>query len=311
MNSYYAFLPELIVSISSKYRVYTNYFNEEYWFAATKSQNSNVEVKIVSKLPKRSGNNIIQRLIHFKKLFWFEYLIDFDKNKVQIYFKHNPLALIYFKAVGPFIQTNLLEPVIYYLAVLKGYYFLHASTIEKKGKGVCFTGAGGAGKTLTALRYSIDKDYSFLGDDLIFVKANDLKLTFFPRPLHLFSYNISKIPLPKNFFGYLIFLKIFLIVKFKDIIRFVLSFVTKEKPLISTRIDVRKLYPKMMISKEAILTEIKWLDSSQNLDLLNLLAASDLRQDLLTIFSNIGQNQAWILLEKKILKQILSKVRYN
>jgi hypothetical protein len=310
MTNYYQFTPELTIAISSKYKKYLRYFDSEYWFAKTKTSSQvGVELRIIDKLPKKSGPKIIHRYLKFKKLFWYEYVIDFSQQPIQIFVKNHLVALFYLKAFAPFVQTNVLEPIIYYQAIKNGYYFLHASTISRDNQAHCFIGRGGAGKTKTALNYCLNAHYAFMGDDLIFIENRTRSVYYFPRPLHLFSYNLFKIPKPTHFWPRFLYWRLFLIIKFKDLLRWLIRIFTKENPLISTRVDVRKLYPQMPLVQQAKLKEVTFLAGKVTDPLLEIISASDLRLDFMEIVQLLPKPTqiSFLEQEKELLKHLFLK----
>ena len=263
MHRIYQLAPKLSVEIHAPIRRYIDYFDAEYWFTSLRSVQAappTITLRMVSRLPNKSGSLILRRRTKFKNLFWFEFMIDFSHDQVEIFVSRHVIENYYFNAFGPFIQTNILEPILYYCAVKKGMYILHASTAVKDGKATCYIGKGGDGKTKTVLNECIKNNASFMGDDLIFTIPKTKKVFWFPRPLHLFSYNINKIPpSPEKWLN----LKLKLKVKCKDVIRLLLGFITKVTPLISTRVDVRQLYPSLKLVPEAVLSKIQLVKNQE------------------------------------------------
>ncbi|MFA6006032.1 MAG: hypothetical protein WC775_06160 [Patescibacteria group bacterium] len=292
MVRYYQFTPHLSVSVTAAKKQYIRYFDSEYWFAkSSKKLPVDIELRVVDSLSNRSDDaHVVFRSIKFKNLFWFEYQIDFASSPIQITVKRHFIDSIYFKAFGPFIQTNILEPILYYVAVHKKQYVLHAATIAKDAKATCIVGKGGAGKTTTCLNKCMKEGYSFMGDDLIFVDATKRNVHWFPRPLHLFGYNMFKIPTPHGLKGKLLFWKLLAIIRLKDVMRFLLTLISGQKLLISTRIDMRLLYPSIHLVKLARLDQIETLKlNSKNL-VQEIEKASDLRADLVTLIKKLPKN---------------------
>jgi hypothetical protein len=289
MVRYYQFSSRLAVSVTAAKKQYIRYFDSEYWFAkVSKKIPVDIEVRIVDSLSNRSDDaNIVFRSVKFKNLFWFEYQIDFTLSPIQISVKRHFIDRLYFKAFGPFIQTNILEPVLYFVAVQKKQYVLHASTIARDGRATCIVGKGGAGKTMTCLNRCMKEGFAFMGDDLIFIDAAKRDVQWFPRPLHLFGYNLSKIPSPQGFKSRLLFLRLACIIRLKDIIRFMLRVITGQRMLISTRVDMRLLYPRIQLVKSAKLDHIESLKMNSKNLVQEIQKASDLRVDLLAIIKKL------------------------
>ena len=293
MLRYYQFSSKLAVSLTATEKQYTEYFDSEYWFAKTnKKIIVDVELRVIDSLNNRSDNpNIVFRSVKFKNLFWFEYQIDFSATPIQITVKRHFIDRIYFKACGPFIQTNILEPVLYYVAVHKKQYLLHAATIVKDAKATCIVGKGGAGKTMMSLNKCLQEGYAFMGDDLILVDSTKREVFWFPRPLHLFGYNLFKIPTPQGVKGQFLFWRLATIIRLKDCVRFLLKIFTGQKMLISTRIDPRVLYPKMQLVKSAKLDHIEALKMNPKNLVQEIERASDLREDLVTLIKKLPKTK--------------------
>lgn len=308
MISYFQFTPDISVKLVARQHVYHTYFGKEYWFARRpEASRSSVTVTIVDKLPKKRSKNSVYRLIKFKNLFWYEYLVEFSKGSIDIYVKSHWTEVVYMNAFGPFIQTNVLEPVLYYYGILHGYYLLHASTVAKDGKATCFVGKGGAGKTMTALRTAMSKKMHLMGDDLIWLELKNRNLYYFPRPLHLFSYNIMKIPRPQGIVPTFIFWKTYFKVRVKDLIRKTLALLFGSKVLISTRVAIRVLYPNLPLEKKAVLATIEAVGVKKKVTTDELLNASDLRSDLKHIINGLkpSDQQNFFESEKKAVNSFL------
>lgn len=304
MHRIYQLAPKLSVEILAPLRRYLDYFDAEYWFAPATGTPS-IILRMVTRLPNKSGPLILRRRTKFKNLFWFEFLIDFSHKKVEIFVSRHVIENYYFNAFGPFIQTNILEPVLYYCAIKKGIYILHTSTAVTDGKATCFIGKGGDGKTKTVLNECIKNNAFFMGDDLIFTIPKTKKVFWFPRPLHLFSYNINKIPPSPNKW---LLLKLKAIAKMKDVIRFVLGLVTKVTPLISTRIDARELYPSMQLVPEAVLSKIQVVKPQAKSMKEIIIESSDLRKDLLSFLETMPKRMVSLFISKEqlLIKSLLS-----
>ena len=302
MKRYYAFMNStegqklnVAVLLTSHWKEYIRYFDREYWFAKKKENSKPLIVcAIVDSLgtAKQKDTLCVYRRVHFKKLFWFEYVVDFGaytqsngKEPVRLYIKRHFLSSFYMNAVGPFIQTNVLEPLLYICMVFSKKYLLHASSISKKGIVTAYAGHGGAGKTTSALNACIHEGYEFMGDDLAFIDVSERTLSWFPRPLHLFWYNVFKIPRPRTGASKLVFMRILCIIAIKNCIRLILSTLTREPLLISTRIDIRELYPQLPMASIAKLGTIKTIGLNVDNIVESVRDASDLRKDAIVMMS--------------------------
>ncbi len=309
MITHYYFTPDIGISIEAP-KIYSNYFNDEYWFAKKNQKGSiAVMVRVVDKMPQlKNTKQVVLRSIHFKRLFWFEYAVDFSQSPILIYVKRHWIERIYFKALGPFIQTNIIEPILYYVALTKKHYLLHASTVEREGTAYCFAGRGGAGKTTTALNKCIKENYSFMGDDLVFINLKNKKAYAFPRPLHLFAYNMFKIPYPSFFKDRVLFWKLWLIIQVKNVVRFVVFVLTREQPLISTRVDVRDLYSNLHLATEATGVELSTIGLNREKLAEEIQDASDLRKDLIAIFSQTSFYTYFVKLEQESIAALVKRL---
>jgi len=318
MKRYYAFMNptkrqklNTAVVLTSHWKEYIRYFDKEYWFAKKKDKNSAplIVCAIVDSLgtAKQNDDWCVYRRVHFKKLFWFEYVVDFGAytksrgtEPVRLYIKRHFLSSFYMNAVGPFIQTNVLEPLLYVCMVFSKQYLLHASSTSKKGIVTAYAGHGGAGKTTSALNACIKDGYEFMGDDLAFIDISERTLSWFPRPLHLFWYNVFKIPRPQTVASKLVFIRILFLIALKNCIRFVLSMLTREPLLISTRVDVRTLYPQLPLAHVAKLGTIKTIGLNVDNIVESVRDASDLRKDALMMIDTLPKSFQAHFLKKEL-----------
>ena len=81
------------------------------------------------------------------------------------------------------LYTNVVEPVLRWTVVKKGYALVHAACIAKGGDAYLITARTDTGKTTTVLRV-LDGNggWSFLSDDLTLLRADGTVLTY-PKPL--------------------------------------------------------------------------------------------------------------------------------
>ena len=150
-----------------------------------------------------------------------------DESKINLYYKAN-----YFKYFLPIyipinLQTYLLEPLLFYIGLLKGYLLIHAGSVVKKTAGTIITAQSGCGKTSLILKF-IQNQYEFMGDDLVWISKN-LRIIRYPRKIHLFSYVIN------NSKGLVLSRRLKLILKLKDILRQIIEFILRERFHVATR----------------------------------------------------------------------------
>ena len=93
---------------------------------------------------------------------------------------------------------------------------MHAGGVTHNGRAVLMPAHGGAGKTTTTMAL-VAQVYQFLGDDLVFVDVQERTVQPYPRPFHIFTYNV------RNLRGARIPLKYVVAVYVKNILRFVLE----------------------------------------------------------------------------------------
>jgi hypothetical protein len=79
------------------------------------------------------------------------------------------------------IYVNLVEPILRFLLISKGYVLLHSACIDNKGYGILFSAPPDTGKTTTVLK-CIKSGFSFLSDDMTIVRLPDEAMCF-PKPM--------------------------------------------------------------------------------------------------------------------------------
>jgi hypothetical protein len=222
------------------HRGYKKYFNNEYQRIANDSQlnpkSATVTVEIVDKLPIPNGNDI-RRSINCKQLFTYQYLIrGVQTDQVHIYFKTHLIDKLYINAIGVFLQAQVLEPIMYLKLLERNVLFMHAGGVADEQYGYLLPAYGGAGKTTFSIAL-LNHGYKLLGDDLLFVALDEKKVYPYPRPMHLFTYNIS------NLNGASIPLKYKTAVYAKNVIRYFLEKILNVEFLISTRVHADEVFP--------------------------------------------------------------------
>jgi hypothetical protein len=223
----------------SRHRGYRKYFDNEYariaQAGAEKSKAPTIDVEIVKNLPEAQEGDIVRRL-RFKKLFTFEFLIrDISTPAVKIYFRSHWVDRVYMNAIGVFLQAQVLEPVMYLKLLEVGMLFMHAGGVTKDGKGILLPAYGGTGKTTLSMAL-LDQGHKLLGDDLLLVDVDKQIVYPYPRPLHIFTYNV------RNLRGATIPFKYSFAVYAKNVLRFFLERLLHTEFLISTRIHADELF---------------------------------------------------------------------
>ena len=79
------------------------------------------------------------------------------------------------------IYVNLVEPILRFLLISKGFVLLHSACIDIKGHGVLFSAPPDTGKTTTVLK-CIKSGFSFLSDDMTIVRLPNEAMCF-PKPM--------------------------------------------------------------------------------------------------------------------------------
>ena len=134
-------------------------------------------------LSRRSENNI-----HYEEAlgrFGFEVTIA-HKTCIEV-------------AVSPILQysrhvlyTNIIEPILRWTFVRKGYVLIHAACVAFDGKAVLVTARTDTGKTSTILQAVEHYSCSFLSDDMTIV-GRDGKVMSYPKPLTISNHTLHAV----------------------------------------------------------------------------------------------------------------------
>lgn len=90
------------------------------------------------------------------------------------------------------LYTNVIEPVMRWTMVRKGYALVHAACIAADGKAVLITARTDTGKTSTILRAVDNYSCSFLSDDMTIV-SRDGRVMSYPKPLTISNHTLSAV----------------------------------------------------------------------------------------------------------------------
>jgi dolichol-phosphate mannosyltransferase len=93
------------------------------------------------------------------------------------------------------LYTNLVEPVLRWAFVERGYALVHAACMASQEHGFLITARTDTGKTTTALRTLDNLPYSFLSDDLTLVTPDGRALTY-PKPLTISRHTLTAVKTP-------------------------------------------------------------------------------------------------------------------
>ena len=133
--------------------------------------------------PRRAQDNIHydESLGHYG----FEVTIS-NKNIVEV-------------AVSPILRyslhvlyTNVIEPILRWTFVRKGYALVHAACVSFDGQAVLVTARTDTGKTSTILRMVDNYACSFLSDDMTIV-SQDGHVMSYPKPLTISNHTLSAV----------------------------------------------------------------------------------------------------------------------
>jgi putative flippase GtrA len=96
------------------------------------------------------------------------------------------------------LYTNVVEPILRWLMVSKGYALAHAACLQIEGKGLLITAQTDTGKTTTCLRSIRQHGSRFVSDDMTIIAPDGVALCY-PKPLTISAHTLkaaSASPLP-------------------------------------------------------------------------------------------------------------------
>ncbi len=94
--------------------------------------------------------------------------------------------------------TNVVEPVVRWVMVRKGYILAHAACLQIDGHGVLITARTDTGKTTTCLKSIKEQGTGFVSDDMVIIDHLGNALSY-PKPLTISSHTLNAVkgaPLP-------------------------------------------------------------------------------------------------------------------
>jgi dolichol-phosphate mannosyltransferase len=94
--------------------------------------------------------------------------------------------------------TNVVEPVVRWLMVRKGYILAHAACLQIDGHGVLITARTDTGKTTTCLKSIREQGSGFVSDDMVIIDPDGRALSY-PKPLTISSHTLHAVkgaPMP-------------------------------------------------------------------------------------------------------------------
>jgi hypothetical protein len=94
--------------------------------------------------------------------------------------------------------TNVVEPVVRWMMVRKGYILAHAACLQIDGHGVLITARTDTGKTTTCLKSIKEQGSGFVSDDMVIIDPEGHALSY-PKPLTISSHTLHAVkgaPMP-------------------------------------------------------------------------------------------------------------------
>jgi dolichol-phosphate mannosyltransferase len=93
------------------------------------------------------------------------------------------------------LYTNVVEPVLRWTFVRKGYALVHAACLSANGRAFLITARTDTGKTTTILKILDAHPYMFLSDDLTIISPDGRVLTY-PKPLTISRHTLGAVKTP-------------------------------------------------------------------------------------------------------------------
>jgi dolichol-phosphate mannosyltransferase len=122
----------------------------------------------------------------------FAMKVDMEATPVKVQ------ASRFLRASPHVLYTNVVEPILRWLMVRKGYILAHAACLELEGKGLLITAETDTGKTTTCLRSIRTHGSSFVSDDMTILRPDGVALSY-PKPLTISAHTLraaKAAPLP-------------------------------------------------------------------------------------------------------------------
>ena len=94
--------------------------------------------------------------------------------------------------------TNVVEPVVRWMLVRKGYILAHAACLQIDGHGVLITARTDTGKTTTCLKSIKEQGSGFVSDDMVIIDPSGRAMSY-PKPLTISSHTLNAVkgaPMP-------------------------------------------------------------------------------------------------------------------
>lgn len=165
------------------------------YFRVEKLKNADITVYIGKFKPNNKNCKLIDHTYYIKKDYiylkdsyklakWEAEITGFEAGKIKVKINSNLVGYMFF--VG-----YVIEPLLRFVLLQKGYCAIHAGGVVKDGFAHIFPGRGSSGKTTISLHF-VANGYGFLGDDHVILYKN--KVLPYPRWLHVFNYHMTQMP---------------------------------------------------------------------------------------------------------------------
>jgi len=259
----YRFHDLLTVQVRSSRRFYADFFDREFQGCRRLDRAEDIDLRVEIDFPehRRAGNWAFDH--RFRRLFRARYSIEgWDETPTILRFASDASFYLYPLVMGAFLQTMLVEPLIYWKGLHQGFILAHSASVDLDGRGTLISAVGGGGKTTLSLRL-VNQGYGFLGDDLAFVTP-DGRILAYPRPLHLFTYVTRQLDFLR------LRPKTVLVIRLKDVIRAVISRLLNQRFLISTRVDFSDAVPDGKMVSSTTLENLLALSPSGTVERIDL-----------------------------------------
>jgi hypothetical protein len=174
-----------------------------------------------------------------------------------VYFRAHPVGRIYTTAIGVFLQAQVLEPILYMKLLEQNVLLMHCAGVADGDAGYVFPAHGGTGKTSLSLNL-MAAGFQLLGDDLLLLSPATQTVYAYPRPLHLFSYNIGSLG------DAAVPLRARVAIRVKDVLRVFLERATGQQFLIATRVHVDEMFPSVTFSRPVKYRKLVFLERDGN-----------------------------------------------
>ncbi len=97
------------------------------------------------------------------------------------------------KSLQSVMSYSLFWFLVHAVLMKKGAGFIHASSLERNGKGLLFAGAGGCGKTSTTFKLLEDECYRYMAEDFS-ILGNDGSLHYSPKAMSIYASDLRGSP---------------------------------------------------------------------------------------------------------------------